>query len=398
MKIAIVGATGFVGRNLVPLLKASGAEILLIGRDAAHLQSIFPEERTFTYADMASQISNFDALLHLAVVNNDSDAPEDVFYEVNVHQMLEIAETCTRAGVGHFVLVSSTHALDQRNLGFYAASKREAVRRLAELEGITTSVVYLPAVYADHWAGQLAGLNALPRPLGRVLFGAVAALKPTVHVSRLADFLLSGRQSKISDAVILSDGQQNNVFYRAIRRIVDISFALTVLVLFWWLLLVIWILVRFQSAGPGIFAQKRVGRTGKVFKCYKFRTMRTGTAERGTHEIGSSAVTSIGGFLRRTKLDELPQIFNILRNEVSLVGPRPCLPVQTELVEARRLRGVLELKPGITGLAQVNGVDMSEPETLARWDARYGALQSLMFDLRIILATAIGRGQGDRTR
>ncbi|MBE0694890.1 MAG: sugar transferase [Aquamicrobium sp.] len=164
----------------------------------------------------------------------------------------------------------------------------------------------------------------------------------------------------------------------------------------WWLLGLIWLLVRVQSPGPGIFAQTRVGRNGAEFTCYKFRTMKTGTAQAATNEVPMEAVTRVGRFLRRTKLDELPQIWNILRNEISLVGPRPCLPVQMQLVEARRRRGVLSLKPGITGLAQVNGIDMSDPERLARWDARYLALQSLALDARILLATAKGRGQGDR--
>ena len=100
--------------------------------------------------------------------------------------------------------------------------------------------------------------------------------------------------------------------------------------------------------------------------------------------------------MRATKLDELPQIWNILRNEVSLIGPRPCLPVQDELIEARRRRGVLTIKPGISGLAQINGIDMSEPERLACWDARYVALQSLLLDLKVIFATATGSGQGDK--
>jgi lipopolysaccharide/colanic/teichoic acid biosynthesis glycosyltransferase len=126
--------------------------------------------------------------------------------------------------------------------------------------------------------------------------------------------------------------------------------------------------------------------------------MRRGTPERGSHEIAASAVTPLGRFLRRTKLDELPQIWNILRNEISLVGPRPCLPAQTRLIEERRRRGVLGLKPGISGLAQINGVDMADPERLARLDARYLALQSLMLDLRIILATFRGRGRGDGVR
>src|SRR5690606_6661121 len=140
-----------------------------------------------------------------------------------------------------------------------------------------------------------------------------------------------------------------------------------------------------DSRGPGLFVQERVGKDGRTFTCYKFRTMNIDTVEAPTHHIPRSAVTRLGRILRRPKLDELPQIWNILRNEMSLVGPRPSLPLQVELVEARRRRGVLELKPGITGLAQINSVDMSNPEALAKWDARYKALQSIKLDMQILI-------------
>jgi lipopolysaccharide/colanic/teichoic acid biosynthesis glycosyltransferase len=100
--------------------------------------------------------------------------------------------------------------------------------------------------------------------------------------------------------------------------------------------------------------------------------------------------------MRSSKLDELPQVWNIIRNEISLVGPRPCLPIQTQLIDERRERGVLAVKPGITGLAQVNGIDMSDPARLAKCDARYVRLQSLLLDIRLIISTALGRGNGDR--
>jgi lipopolysaccharide/colanic/teichoic acid biosynthesis glycosyltransferase len=159
------------------------------------------------------------------------------------------------------------------------------------------------------------------------------------------------------------------------------------LVFLWWLLAIIWALIRVQSPGPGIFAQQRVGRNGRIFTCYKFRTMYEGTVQGPTNEVPLSQVTWLGNILRRSKLDELPQVWNILRNEFSLIGPRPCLPMQTGLVEARTRLGVLALKPGISGLSQVEGIEMSEPERLAVNDARYLALQSLQMDLKIMIET-----------
>jgi O-antigen biosynthesis protein WbqP len=122
------------------------------------------------------------------------------------------------------------------------------------------------------------------------------------------------------------------------------------------------------------------------------------TGDAPSHETKASAITPVGHFLRRTKLDELPQLWNILKGEMSFVGPRPCLPSQVELIAARRRRGVYAIRPGITGVAQVAGVDMSDPERLAKLDAVYLAEYSLMTDLRLIMATLFGAGRGDRVR
>ncbi len=396
MRIVVTGATGFVGRNLVPLLSAAGAELLLVGRDEARVEAAFPGYPACAYGDLAARATGFDTLVHLAVANNDADLPDQAFRQANVEFLLHTAQSARKAGIRRFVNVSSFHALDAGNRTAYAESKREGVQRLASVDGIETQTVYLPAVHGDGWSGRLGFLNRLPRPVARALFVPLAALRPTAHVSRLAAFLLHPEADLQDEDVLLSDGQRENFFYRAVARTVDLSFALGVVLLLWWLLALLWLAVRLQSPGPGIFAQRRVGRNGAEFTCYKFRTMKAGTVEAATNEVPAEAVTGIGRFLRRTKLDELPQVWNILRNEIGLVGPRPCLPVQTQLVEARRRRGVLSLKPGMTGLAQVNGIDMSDPERLARWDRRYLALQSLALDARIVLATARGRGQGDR--
>src|SRR5690606_21050344 len=123
--------------------------------------------------------------------------------------------------------------------------------------------------------------------------------------------------------------------------------------------------VRLSSPGPALFRQIRVGMSEQPFTCYKLRTMYADTRHAPSHEIGAKSVTPVGHWLRRLKLDEIPQLWNVVKGEMSLVGPRPCLPTQTELVEARRVRGVYGVRPGITGLAQVAGVDMSNPVKLA---------------------------------
>lgn len=154
--------------------------------------------------------------------------------------------------------------------------------------------------------------------------------------------------------------------------------------------------VRLTSPGPAIFRQTRVGRDEKPFVCLKLRTMYRDTRDAPSHETSGAAVTSIGKHLRRFKLDELPQLWNIIVGEMSFVGPRPCLPSQTELIAARRGYGLQRLRPGITGVAQVAGVDMSDPGKLAALDATYLNNMSIANDIRLILATLSGSGRGDR--
>jgi O-antigen biosynthesis protein WbqP len=178
------------------------------------------------------------------------------------------------------------------------------------------------------------------------------------------------------------------------KRAFDVSACALFLLFCWPILLIIIVAIRLQSPGSAIFSQIRVGKDGRPFTCYKLRTMYSETANVPTHEVKASSVTALGGHLRRFKIDELPQLWNVLAGDMSLVGPRPCLPSQIELVEARRRLGVLEVRPGITGLAQVRGIDMSDPNRLAEIDARYVRTQSLLGDFRLIWATLRGRGVG----
>ena len=172
-----------------------------------------------------------------------------------------------------------------------------------------------------------------------------------------------------------------------LKRTLDFTAALSGLVLLPPLLGLVGFVVALSSPGPALFRQARVGRHERHFICYKFRTMYLGTAQRGTHEIGPGAVTPAGSFLRALKLDELPQLWNVLLGEMSLVGPRPCLPNQKRLIAERRKRGVFAIHPGITGLAQIRGIDMSEPERLAKLDETYLRTRSLGMDVRLILKT-----------
>lgn len=174
-----------------------------------------------------------------------------------------------------------------------------------------------------------------------------------------------------------------------IRRVIECAIAAAGLVLTSPVLLGCALLIRSTSPGPALFAQERVGRDLRTFRCLKLRTMWRDTAHVPTHQAAAGAVTPVGRFLRRTKLDEVPQLWNVVMGDMSFVGPRPCLPKQSELIEARLVRGVYALRPGITGLAQVRGIDMSQPERLAGVDAEYLLRRSLTLDLRILAATIL---------
>lgn len=150
------------------------------------------------------------------------------------------------------------------------------------------------------------------------------------------------------------------------------------------------------DTGSPIFTQVRVGRYKKPFTLVKFRTMKKNTASVASHLASSASVTRFGHFLRKTKLDELPQLWNVLKGEMSLVGPRPGLFNQKELTQARDSKDVFLVRPGITGLAQVNEIDMSTPEFLAKTDREMIDSLSVGSYFKYIAMTVTGSGRGDR--
>ena len=136
----------------------------------------------------------------------------------------------------------------------------------------------------------------------------------------------------------------------------------------------------------------------KPFVLVKFRTMSVDTASVASHLASTSSITKLGSFLRRTKLDELPQLWNVLKGEMSLVGPRPGLFNQQELLDERDALNVFAARPGVTGLAQVSDIDMSTPKLLAQIDAKMIATLSLGHYFKYIIQTVTGKGSGDRVR
>jgi O-antigen biosynthesis protein WbqP len=179
------------------------------------------------------------------------------------------------------------------------------------------------------------------------------------------------------------------------KRLLDLTLALLLAVPALLLCLLLAPLIALDCRASPLFVQTRVGRGGQPFAMVKLRTMAADTAHVASHDAPATAITRSGAWLRRLKIDELPQLINVLSGAMSFVGPRPSLPTQTALIEARRANGVLALRPGITGPAQVAGIDMRDPDVLARADAAYLAPWSLMRDVRLLIRTATGAGSGD---
>ncbi len=176
-----------------------------------------------------------------------------------------------------------------------------------------------------------------------------------------------------------------------VKRGFDIVIAAAGLLIGWPVLLLLGVLVRLDSPGPAIHWSQRVGQGNRLFPMPKFRTMRTDTPDVATHLLEDPAhwITPLGRFLRRSSLDELPQLWSVLIGHMSLVGPRPALHSQADLIALRTAAGVERLRPGVTGWAQVNGRDDLPIPEKVRLDAEYLARRSFALDLRIIAATAL---------
>lgn len=201
----------------------------------------------------------------------------------------------------------------------------------------------------------------------------------------------------INKSAQTSNLSSNNKEPFILQRPLDILFSATGLVVVSPLLIGA-TAIGYLDTGSPLFIQERVGKDQKPFKLIKFRTMKVSTESVASHLVDNASITRLGKVLRKTKLDELPQLINVLKGEMSLVGPRPNLFNQKDLIEAREEMGVYDVLPGITGLAQLSGIDMSTPERLAKKDKEMIDTINLKNYFSYILSTALGKGSGDAVK
>ena len=176
-----------------------------------------------------------------------------------------------------------------------------------------------------------------------------------------------------------------------IIRFYDLVFSLLALLFFSPLLIILYLICYLETGNP-LFVQKRLGKEEKPFLMFKYRTMYMGSPSLATHLVNKNYITKSGKIIRILKMDELPQLINVLKGEMSLVGPRPSLLSQNELINERRIYDVFKVKPGITGLAQINKIDMSDPQKLAKIDALMISNFNQFNYFKLIFLTFIGKG------
>lgn len=399
-KLLITGASGFVAAQIIPLLIGNNIKLTLVARDITHISKIYGKwADCYDYDQLDRAMMGADSILHLTTINNDSDASLDEFRAINVTLLSQVLASAEKANIQNFIYISSHHAhgISESN---YAITKREAEALLEQVKNIkSVNILVMPAFYGpEKYAGNLSILYKIPKTLHPFMIKLLSCLKPVISAQNLTIEILGAMQKNVYSKKFISNNQYPNAMYNFIKRSIDIGFSLAIILFFWWLMFIIWCMIKLTSKGPAIFAQKRIGNYGAEFTCYKFRTMYLDTKEAGTHEITSDNIMKIGKILRKLKLDELPQIWNILCNQMSLVGPRPCLPSQTLLRNLRENKNIYSMKAGLTGLAQIQGIDMSKPDQLTDIEAQYLAVRTNVLDMQILIKTFLGSGQGDKVK
>ena len=398
-KILITGATGFLGKCLLHHFKDTEYELILVGRNVEVINILYPNKIAINYKDMKNLQMQIDVIIHLAVLNNNSNLPFKSYLKVNVDLYKDILNFASQNSVQKVINLTTLHVFTNKKNN-YTKTKKLGIREGKKYKDLEIYNIFCPMIYGQTFSRKLKFLNLFPNWMSAIIFNILSSIAPVVSSKSVVKCIeaLTIETRKIPNNIYISDDKNKNISFKIFKKVLDLSFVITVILFFWWAFIILWLAIRLSSRGAAIFAQQRIGKNGLLFKCYKFRTMDIGTENVGTHEVNKNSITSVGKFLRSSKLDELPQIINIIRGELSLVGPRPGLPNQTELFEARKLRDVYKVLPGITGLSQINNIDMSTPNKLAEWDNRYISLRSIPLEIKIIILTFFGRGSGDNVK
>lgn len=185
---------------------------------------------------------------------------------------------------------------------------------------------------------------------------------------------------------------EKDMYCKNFKRVFDVGLSITSIFILLIPMIIVAIAIKLESKGSSVFKQERIGQNNTKFTIYKFRSMSIDTPKDvPTHLLGeaNSHITKVGSFIRKTSLDELPQLFCILKGDMSFVGPRPCLPNQIDLITLRDENGASALKPGLTGLAQINGRDELEIDIKAKLDGEYVQKISFLFDLKCLIMTGV---------
>lgn len=398
MNILITGASGYLGNSIVPYLLSLGHSILLVSRSKISHVKQFSGIDSTTYDELfSSKFSrSFDCCIHLAVLNNSNlFFTYDDFYDVNVRLGVRVLDFCLQNGVKRFIYFGSVHEFHSGKLTPYSQTKRcfTAISK-QYTHHLDIINICIPAVYdLKSLPKKLLLISCFNSPTKSLILDFVKIFWPLCSIEKVSNtveiFLGENSESQI---YYCADDQDENLTYIILKKVLDLVGSLLVILCLWWLFLLTWVVIKVDTGGPSFLCQIRVGKNRSVFTCYKFRTMRMEAPVAGTHDVGASFVTRSGRLLRKYKIDELPQVLNVLRGEMSFVGPRPCLPIQNTLIEERGRRGVFGVAPGITGYSQVRGLDMSRPAILAESDNFYVVNRTLSLDL-IILFRTIFRGK-----
>jgi lipopolysaccharide/colanic/teichoic acid biosynthesis glycosyltransferase len=385
MKVVVSGASGFVASEIIPLLVESGHDVLLVSRAPSVLQPSFPSLTILSVDNWYHSARHFDMVLNLVGPTLDPDVICESNEEAYLRATQEIAVRAREVGIRRFIHLSSIHCVELADKSPYTAAKRQAEKIVRQSFGDGCEIYRVGAVYGHKVYGRRRFLNFLPRGLKPVAQGLLSALTPTTHVQSIVAAVERDAGADSEPRILVADAEAS-VVYRLWRSSLNLLFLAVVLALLpLWAF--VWVLIVVRDGFPGLFLQDRVGKSGRIFRCVKFRTLVRGTAATGTHLLGEESFTVTGRVLRKMKIDEIPQAINILRGDMHLIGPRPALPGQREVHVSRAFLGISDATPGLTGWAQVNGADMSEPHRLAQLDYDYLGIRSILWDIRIISRT-----------